>query len=214
MSPDRPPNPLLAIVGGALEEVINRTLALDPDSAERLAPLEGRSVELSWTTADLGLRLDVNDGRLRVGPRAPASEPDLSVRSSLAGLAGMLLPAIAGGGLPAGKVQLSGDAELARRLSQLAERFEPDLEDAFARRFGIAFGPQLARGLRGAFDWARDSGSSLARDAAGFVRDERGDVVARDALEAFHDDVDRLRDDVERLAARVAKLHPVTEPGP
>lgn len=210
MESPRPPNPLLALAGGALEEVLNRALALDPASAQRLEPLEGRSVELSWTAADLGLRLDVNDGRLRVGPRAAGADPDLSLRSSLSGLAAMLLPAA--GGLPAGKVQMSGDADLARRLSQLAERFEPDLEDAFARRFGVAFGPQLARALRSAFDWARDSGASLARDAADYVRDERGDVVAREELDAFHDDVDRLRDDVERLAARVARAAPGTDP--
>ncbi|HQW63959.1 MAG TPA: SCP2 sterol-binding domain-containing protein [Pseudomonadota bacterium] len=212
MSTDRPPNPLLALAGGALEEVLNRTLALDPASAQRIAPLEGRSVELSWSAADLGLRLDVNDGRLRVGPRARGPAPDLSVASTLSGLAGMLLPGAAGGGLPTGKVQMSGDADLARRLSQLAERFEPDLEEAFARRFGIAFGPQLARGLRSAFDWARESSGSLARDAASYVRDERGDVAARAELDGFHDEVDHLRDDVERLAARVAKLGP--GPGP
>ena len=99
MSTDRPPNPLLALAGGALEEVLNRTLALDPASAQRIAPLEGRSVELSWSAADLGLRLDVNDGRLRVGPRARGPAPDLSLASTLSGLAGMLLPGAAGGGL-------------------------------------------------------------------------------------------------------------------
>jgi ubiquinone biosynthesis accessory factor UbiJ len=66
--------------------------------------------------------------------------------------------------------------------------------------------------LRSAFDWARESGGSLARDAAGYVRDERGDVVAREELDGFHDEVDRLRDDVERLAARLARLAP--DPGP
>ncbi len=205
MSASRPPNPLLELAGRALEEALNRGLALDAGSAARLQGLEGRAVELTWTAADLGLRLRVDGGRLAVGPRESA-EPDLSLRSSLAGLVGLAFPRLAESGFPGGKVQMSGDAELARRLAQLADKFAPDLDGAFARAFGDALGPQLARGVRGAFDWARGSARTLAEDAAVFVRDERGDTPARDDVREFLDDVDALRDRVERLAARIAAL--------
>jgi len=36
--------------------------------------------------------------------------------------------------------------------------------------------------------------------------EESRDVVGRDELSAFNDDVDALRDDFERLAARVARI--------
>jgi ubiquinone biosynthesis protein UbiJ len=101
---------------------------------------------------------------------------------------------------------MSGDAELARRLAQVADRYSPDLDRAFARTFGGAFGPQLARGVRDAFAWARESSRTLAEDAAVYVRDERGDTPAREDVREFLDDVDALRDRVERLAARVAAV--------
>jgi len=201
--PARPSNPLLVPLGRALEAFIDRALALDPDARARLAPLEGRSIELTWTPADIGLRLQVRDGRLAVGPRA--EQADLSMSGTLAGFARLLLPAIAGA-MPAGRVQMAGDADLARQLAQLAERFKPDLDAAFGRVLGASNGAIAATTLRDALRWAQRSAGTLATDAVDYVTEESRDTPARDELDAFHADVDRLRDDAERLAARIARL--------
>lgn len=204
------PNPLLGVLGRALEGALNRVLALDAESAQRMRALESRAIELSWSGAGLGLRIGVRDGRLCVGPLEDAA-PDLSVSSTLAGFVGMLFPARADTPLTAGKVQISGDAELARRLEQLVREFEPDIEGAFTRVLGATAGPVLARTLKSGFDWARSSATTLAQDGAEYLRDETGDIVAREELDAFADAVDRVRDDAERLAARVARLRPERE---
>ena len=41
---------------------------------------------------------------------------------------------------------------------------------------------------------------------AEYLTEESRDLVPREELAAFHDDVDALRDDVARLAARIARL--------
>ncbi|HET7844130.1 MAG TPA: SCP2 sterol-binding domain-containing protein [Xanthomonadales bacterium] len=198
------PNPVLAVAGRALESVLARVLALDPDAAAALKPLEGRAIELDWRPAGIGLRLRVEDGRLRVGPKGDA--PDLSISGSLAGLLQMALPARDGAGFATGRVQMSGDAELARRVSQLATKFAPDVDAAATQALGPVAGPLLARGLRDAFAWSRESGRTLAEDTVSFLRDERGDLVSGEELTAFADEVDALRDRGERLAARVRAL--------
>jgi ubiquinone biosynthesis protein UbiJ len=205
------PNPLLAPLGRALQALIERALALDPAARERLAPLEGRHVELTWSPADVGLRLSVAGGRIAIGPRA--GEADLSLAGTLAGFARLAFPDRAGA-LPPGKVQMAGDADLARTLGTLAQGFEPDLEAALSRWLGDANGAIAATTLRDAFAWARRSASTLAEDGADFLREESRDVPARDEVESFHADVDRLRDDVERLAARLARVKDALERQP
>jgi ubiquinone biosynthesis protein UbiJ len=204
----RPPNPLLVPLGRALEALLDRALALDPAARDRLAPLEGRHVELTWTPADLGLRLSVADGRIAIGPRQ--GDADLSLAGTLAGFARLAFPDGAGA-LPAGKVQMAGDADLARAIGQLAQGFEPDLEAALARVLGDTRGAIVATTLRDAFAWARRSAGTLVEDGADFLREESRDLPARDEVDAFHADVDRLRDDVERLAARVARARAALE---
>jgi ubiquinone biosynthesis accessory factor UbiJ len=213
------------LAGRTLERALNRALALDADTRAALAPLDGRSIVLRVDTASgaaaadsappLALRLRVDGEALRVGPVDAAQTPDLAVRGSLGGLMSLglrsVLPKLLGErdadtAAPIGALRIEGDAELARRLQRLAERFDPDWHKPFADVFGDVLGVQIANGLAAALRGARSGGRKLAETTAEYLTEESRDVVSRAELEAFHDDVDALRDDAERLAARIARL--------
>ena len=192
--------------GRALEAALNRALALDPETREGLAPLDGRSVELAVETPPLALRLQVQGERLVVGPVDPGNEPDLGGRATLGALLAQLPPLRRDDAPPIGRMRVSGDADLARRLQRLAERFDPDWQQPFAAVFGDIVGVQVANAIAAGLRHARDAGREFAETTAEFLTEESRDVVPRDELNAFHDDVDVLRDDVERAAARIARL--------
>jgi len=197
---------LKPIAGRALEIALNRAIALDADTRAALARLDGRVVELTLASPPLALQLRVDGDRLAVGPVDTAGEPDLAVRTTLGGLLGQL-PFLRRDDAPTvGRVRVSGDAELARSLQRLAERFDPDWQQPFVTVFGEIIGVQVANAIAGALAQARSVGGQLARSAAEYVTEESRDVVPRAELEAFLDDVDSLRDDVDRVAARVARL--------
>jgi ubiquinone biosynthesis protein UbiJ len=204
-----PLDALKPMAGRALEAALNRALALDPDTREALRPLDGRSVALHLASPPLALRILVVGERLEVGPVRASDEPDLSVRSTLGAILSQL-PNLLGArderAAPVGKLRIEGDADLARRLQRLAERFDPDWQQPFTAVFGEVIGVQVANALAGALRHARDAAGALAGNLAEYVTEESRDVVPRDELSAFHDDVDRLRDDVERAAARVTRL--------
>lgn len=197
---------LKPIAGRALEMALNRAIALDADTRAALARLDGRVVELTLASPPLALQLRVDGDRLAVGPVDTAGEPDLAVRTTLGGLLGQL-PFLRRDDAPTvGRVRVSGDAELARSLQRLAERFDPDWQQPFVTVFGEIIGVQIASAIAGALAQARSVGGQFARSAAEYVTEESRDVVPRAELEAFLDDVDGLRDDVDRIAARVARL--------
>ena len=199
---------LKPVAGRALQAALNRALALDPDTRQALTALDGRHIDLTLEAPALAMRISVHGEALEVGP-VGHREADLAVRSSLSGvLAQLPLLAKSRGAQAntAGRVRVAGDAELARRLQQLAKGFDPDWQLPFVRVFGEVLGVQVANTLRSALQHARRGASDLAHTAAEFVTEESRDVVPRGELDAFHDDVDVLRDDLERLAARVQRL--------
>ncbi len=207
------------LAGRALEAALNRAVALDPDTRDALQPLNGRSVVLALDAAGnpLAMRLLVEGDKLRIGPVDAEQTPDLAVRSTLGGMLsfGMqtLLPKLLGkrdddeAAVPVGRMRIEGDAELARRLQRLAERFDPDWQQPFTAVFGDVIGVQIANGVAAALRQARVGGQKFAETAAEYLTEESRDVVPRAELDAFYDDVDTLRDDAERLAARIARLH-------
>jgi ubiquinone biosynthesis protein UbiJ len=208
-----PPLQWKPIAGRALEAALNRALALDDATRDALSKLDGRRIALTLASPSLALQLRVEGDRLRISPVAHDRQPDLAVRSTLGGLLSQLPNWIGGArrsdhAPPAGRLRIEGDAELARQLQRLAERFDPDWQQPFAAVFGDVLGVQIANACADALRQARSTGAGLAESAAEYVVEESRDVVGRDELNAFHDDVDLLRDDFERLAARVRCLQP------
>jgi len=192
--------------GRALEAALNRALALDADTRVALRALDGRNVALTLASPPLALQVSVEGERLVVGPVAAGAEPDLGVRTTLGGLVSQLPMFRRDDAPPVGKLRIEGDADLARRLQRLAERFDPDWQQPFAAVFGDVLGVQIAKAFASGLRATRSAAVALATQGAEYVTEESRDVLARSELDAFHDDVDDLRDDVERLAARVAGL--------
>jgi ubiquinone biosynthesis accessory factor UbiJ len=202
-SPNLLPRPLRKLAGQALETALNHVLALDPDSQAKLAALDGRSVQLHLRGVELAMAITVEKQRLKVGP--PPASSDLRVAATPGSLLSMLLRR-RGEDLPPGKVEIAGDAELARRLEKLASGFAPDFEEAFARSFGDVLGVPLAKAVRTGLAHARESASHLSQDGAAWLRDEAQLALAPGEVEGFLDDVDALRERAERLEARLARL--------
>lgn len=199
-------HPLRAVLGRAFEFALERALALDPQTRAALGALEGRELSFALQAPALALRLRVEQGRLRVGPDRGAREADLGVRSTLGALLAQVLPGPERGGLPVGQVRISGDAELARRVQQLLQRYEPDVEEAFTRAFGDVAGVQIARALRRGLDWSRATATTLFRDGADYLSEESRDLVPKAELEVFLDEVDAVRDAVERLQRKIDRV--------
>jgi len=196
------------LAGRTLEAALNRALALDPATLDALRRLDGQRVTVAVERPQLEMQVTVAGDRLVVGPVDNESEPHLSVRSTLSALVAQLPMFRRDDAPPVGRLRVSGDAELARRLQRLAEQFDPDWQRPFAAVFGDVMGVQIANAMAGALRQARDLSREFAQTAAEYVTEESRDVVGRDELNAFLDDVDSLRDDVERLSARVARLSP------
>ena len=197
------PQPLRKLAGRALESALNHTLSLDPETQQKLVALNGRRLQLHLRGPEIALAVTVENGRLRVGP--PDDDSQLRVAATPGSLLAMALRRNEDGMAP-GKVEIAGDAELARRLERLASAFAPDFEEAFARTFGDVLGVPLARAVRKGLGHVKESAEHLTEDGADWLRDETRVALAPGEVEQFLDDVDHLRDRSDRLQSRLQRL--------
>lgn len=199
----RTANPVLAILGRTLGAALNRLVDLDPDTRDRLGSLDGRAVTIDFRGALPSMRIFVDGGRIGIGP---AFEGDSALRVAATPGSFLSMALTRGAAMTPGRIDISGDAELARRLEQIATRFAPDFDEAFARVFGDVLGFRIARGIRDALAWSRRSALALAQDTAEFLTEEGRDLVARAEVEQFLDDVDAVREHADRVEARMRRV--------
>lgn len=198
------PKPLRKLAGRALETALNHALSLDPETQQKLVALNGRRVQLHLRGPEIALAVFVDDGRLRVGPPDDDNH-QLRVAATPGSLLAMAFRRDQDGMAP-GKVEIAGDAELARRLEKLASTFAPDFEEAFARTFGDVLGVPLARAVRKGLSHAKETAAHLTEDGADWLRDESRVALAPGEVEDFLDGVDHVRERSDRLHSRVQRL--------
>jgi len=196
---------LKPLAGRALEQALNRVLALDPDTQAAISKLDQRRIQLALEAPAIALEISVESNQLRVGP-VQDSEADLGIRSTISGALSQLPFFRSSNAAPVGKVRINGDAELARQLQALAKNFDPDWDKPFADAFGVIIGPQIAKTLREAFKQGASFAKKFSQDGVDYLTEESRDVVSGAEQTAFNEDVDDLRDRAERILARFKKL--------
>lgn len=195
---------LSRVMARAVEEAANRLLDLDPDTADKMAELEGRLVALKLEGPDISLYLEPRNGRLLVTDSAER-EPETTIR----GTPGALFASAVSeeGRRTAGRIHIEGDAHLGQAVEGLVRRLRPDWEEPLARAFGDVAGPRIARTLREGAAWGQAAGWSLAEQLTEYLRVERRYLVTRAEMDEFVNEVDRLREAVDRLDARLRRVN-------
>ena len=204
--------PLPALSAGLLESALNGVLALDDESAARLARLAGRSILLQLEGTGLEYLFSFGADRVTVTPNDQGDDnphPDTVVSASPAALFSMAAEEMGEGwAAPGSRVTINGDASLARDFERLFSRLDPDLEGIFTSLFGDVIGHQFSVGLREGMRRVRES-ADAAGEALGEVLREgargnrSGPLIGGDEFGRFADSVDDLRDAVARLEARL-----------
>jgi len=198
--------PLPGILAAMLETAINRILALDELSTERLEHLDGRMLQLDVDGLGITLFFAFSGRHVEVGTRSQF-EPDTVISGSPLALFSMAAPDDAARwGTPESRVNISGDANLARDLERLFSRLDPDWEGRLSRLIGDVWGHQVAAGLRAGARQVKESAASAGDMISEYVQRSGGPLARSDEIEAFAADVEELNAAVDRLEERILKI--------
>jgi ubiquinone biosynthesis protein UbiJ len=103
-------------------------------------------------------------------------------------------------------VSISGDADLARTISEVANGLQWEVEEDLAPWVGDIAALRIAKAGRQFIGTAKSTAQKLAENMAEYWLEENPTLLYRRAGEDFATDVARLRDDVERLSKRVEQI--------
>ena len=194
------------ILAAMLETAINRILALDDLSSERLQRLDGRMLRLDLEGLGIALYFAFTERHVEVGTQSKY-EPDTVISGSPFALFSMAAPEEAERwGTPESRVNITGDANLARDLERLFSRLDPDWEGRLSRLLGDVWGHQVAAGLRTGARQVKESANQAGDMFSEYVQSGQGPVTRGEDLETFSRAVKELGEAADELAARIDKL--------
>ncbi len=211
----------LPLFGTPVVATLNHLLSRQPALAAKLAAHAGKVAAIDAGLMQLALRIGA-DGLLQdaaadaaPGTAAPvnadAASSDSAKPSAPANVSIRINPSdlpqiMADMSRAFAYVNISGDAEFAKTISDVANGLHWEAEEDLAPLVGDIAAVRLARAGREAVDVMKTGSRKLVENIAEYLLEENPTLLYRSAGEAFASDVAVLRDDVERLAKRIALL--------
>jgi len=188
-----------------LEELLNRTLALDAGAAAHLDKLCGKCVEIQISNIEKSFFVVfVSPGLLRFA-RNDEKEPHATIRGPLKAFVNFALTKNAHLATRLG-LSFEGDSEVLENIQQLFLSLDIDWEEALSHWTGDIFAHQLGTFARNTQKRHTKLFKHTQESIAEYLKEESGILPTRPEVEYFMDEVDALRSDVERLATRLGGL--------
>jgi ubiquinone biosynthesis protein UbiJ len=164
--------PLPGMLAMALETAVNNVIQLDKRAPGRLRKLQGRLLRVNLEGLGITLYFTFKHGVVRVRLDAEG-EADTVISGTPLALFAMAEPEEAEWGLPESKVQINGDASLARDLERIFHKLEPDWEGPLIGLLGDTAGYQAAAGLRQGARAARETVRNTGQALSDFLKDRQ-----------------------------------------
>jgi ubiquinone biosynthesis protein UbiJ len=103
-------------------------------------------------------------------------------------------------------VTISGDADFARTISEIANELKWEPEEDLAPLVGDIAAVRMTQAARTTLSHAKSGSRKFFENMAEYLLEENPTLMYRHSGEKFASDVAVIRDDVERLAKRIASL--------
>lgn len=188
-----------------LEQAINQCLQLDPEMAQRLQSIDGRTIAIEITGLASPFFLIINHGEILVQGHLQG-QPDTTISGGPASLLRMGVSKDQRDALFEGDVTIRGDVALGQQFKKIFDQLDIDWEEHLSRLVGDVIAHQLCRGGRNIKQWLEQTLSTLGRDVTEYLQEESRLLAVAEQVEAFVSEVDGLRDDVSRLQQRLQRL--------
>jgi ubiquinone biosynthesis protein UbiJ len=188
-----------------LSKALNAVLKLDPETAQRLHKLNGKSVSVELIPLHFKFICLFNNDRMELHKNA-TFEPDTHITGSPLQLLGVAINKRERKKFFAEDVQITGDIELGQAVIELFDGLQIDWEEQLAQLIGDVSTQHLSQIVNGVSTWLRDTRESFNRNVSDYLQEEMRWLPAREAINDFFIDIDTLRMDVDRLEARITQL--------
>lgn len=189
------------------EESINRLLARDPVTLDRLAGLGGKVIAVQLSIPALSLYLLPNSEGLQI-QSVYEGTADVTLSGGPSDFIRLLTSREKNDALFGNGVGVSGDSGLATRLQQILADTHIDWEGMLGDLIGDLPAHQASNLLRWKFDSYRRTGSSFIHNLEEYLTEEARMLPTAPEVNGFLQDVDQLRERLDRLSARVQALQP------
>jgi ubiquinone biosynthesis protein UbiJ len=183
----------------------NKTLEHDPQTLERLARLQGKTMTLKVKSIGQSVSVTPYPEGLEFSHEAPP-KVDVTLSATLGAMIKISRHGMDNAELQPGELEIAGDPIVGQRFAQVIADLNIDWEALLAEHFGESPAKAVTFAAGQAKVFADESKVRLKEFLNTLIKHDMALVADKAEVEVYLDDVDTIRADVDRLSARLERL--------
>jgi ubiquinone biosynthesis protein UbiJ len=196
---------LKADLANHIGALVNRVLALDPETLAALVKYAGSIIAIDLHNTNTSVYVSITESGIQLTGQTER-EPDVRISGTPLRLVSYLAAMKQNEPVTSGIFQISGNIALAQAVQSLLRNLDLDWEEELSRWVGDTIAHKTGNTARHAATTLKQAGITIGMDISEYLRYETELLPDRSAVEAFNASIDVLRDDVERLKMRLRRL--------
>lgn len=183
----------------------NKSLEHDPQTLERLAKLQGKTMTLKIKSIGQSVSVTPYPEGLEFSHDAP-QKVDVTLSATLGAMIKISRYGMDNAELEPGELEIAGDPIVGQRFAQVISDLNIDWEALLAEHFGESPAKAITFAAGQAKVFADESKVRLKEFLNTLIKNDMALVADKTEVEVYLDEVDTLRADVDRLSARLERL--------
>ncbi|EKD72385.1 MAG: hypothetical protein ACD_45C00688G0004 [uncultured bacterium] len=189
-----------------IENALNSYLALDPESAARIASLQNKTITIELRNTPFQFQLVFGDDKVKIR-WDNFSDPDMTIKGTPFSLLHMsMAPEEQRQRFFADDVMVEGDMELAQPVLAILNELDIDWEEQLSHWIGDVSAHHVGRVVQETKNFSTRLQQTFMRNISEYLQEEINLTPSPEALRDFFYDVDKLREQVDRLEIRTERL--------
>ncbi len=181
------------------QKVIDQTLPLDPDTQRALDAIDGKVIAVNVQQPPITFALSIADRDIQL-LRQFDGEPDVRLSASVSDFLSMQSSETV---VDQSRVQVDGDATLAREFNSIVYRSEVDWQGALAPFLGETVVHKLGEFGKRFGLWAGNTKSHMQEDTKDYLQEETSLLVSPKQVSGFQRKLESLVEQVDALDAKL-----------
>jgi ubiquinone biosynthesis protein UbiJ len=186
------------------ELILNKAIASDPETHQRLALFDDRSILLVITDLNTQIVITINNAQFKLNStNADEIDANLTIKATAFSLLKLSRDPDS---LFSNDITINGDVQFAKQLQDLLDHFDFDWEAQIAKITGDTLAYPIAHGIRQFSSWLTSSHHSFRTNMAEYLTEEVRMLPVQFQVDDYSNDIDKLRADSDRIEARIKRL--------
>ncbi|RTZ66863.1 MAG: Sterol-binding domain protein [Aquificaceae bacterium] len=186
----------------SIETSLNAWLALDGETLDKFADMQGKVICLHISGLELDLYFLPDKQNIAVMGNY-AGEPDTTITGSPMALIRLGVAKNSGKTLLDSDASIAGDTHLGAEFSRILSEVDIDWEELLSKLVGDVVAHQAGQVTSTGFEWLQESLEAIKLNTSEYISEEVKLTPAEAEINHYLDQVDELRMGVDRLEARI-----------